>query len=104
MTDYSTIKAELEKKLKELILRANRIEDDLSEPGDDDWEDRAKELEDVEVKSSVGNLALKEVQEIRQALHQIENGTYGRCTRCGKPIAKERLKLLPYAATCIHCV
>jgi DnaK suppressor protein len=37
------------------------------------------------------------------ALERIEEGTYGTCGRCGKPIAVERLEALPYAELCIDC-
>ncbi|MFL6127197.1 TraR/DksA C4-type zinc finger protein [Actinophytocola sp.] len=30
-------------------------------------------------------------------------GTYGTCTRCGSPIAPERLDALPATTTCIRC-
>lgn len=38
---------------------------------------------------------------IDKALGKIEDGTYGLCDRCGKPIEKLRLKALPYANLCI---
>jgi len=41
--------------------------------------------------------------EIREAFDRIDNGTFGRCETCGKPIAKERLDALPYARRCIPC-
>jgi DnaK suppressor protein len=31
----------------------------------------------------------------------MEEGTYGTCSRCGRPIEKARLKALPYADLCI---
>lgn len=40
---------------------------------------------------------------IDAALLRIENGTYGTCVRCGKPIAEERLEAIPYATRCIDC-
>ena len=39
--------------------------------------------------------------EIDAALSRIEDGTYGSCSRCGKPIAAERLEAVPYATLCI---
>ena len=39
--------------------------------------------------------------EIDAALARIEDGTYGSCSRCGKPIAAERLEAVPYATLCI---
>jgi DnaK suppressor protein len=38
---------------------------------------------------------------IDKALSKIDEGTYGLCDRCGKPIEKLRLKALPYANLCI---
>lgn len=38
---------------------------------------------------------------IDKALGKIQDGTYGLCDRCGKPIEKLRLKALPYANLCI---
>ena len=41
--------------------------------------------------------------QINAALERMEEGTYGICLRCGKPIAAERLKAFPYVAYCIEC-
>lgn len=43
------------------------------------------------------------LREIDSALHKLDEGTYGKCARCGKPIAPERLEALPYAELCIQC-
>jgi RNA polymerase-binding protein DksA len=40
---------------------------------------------------------------IDAALARIEEGTYGRCQRCGQQVAGERLRALPYATLCIDC-
>ena len=40
---------------------------------------------------------------IDEALRKIEEGTFGTCARCGKPIAQERLEAMPYATKCIDC-
>src|SRR6266705_1658960 len=38
---------------------------------------------------------------IDKALVRMDDGTYGLCGRCGKPIEKLRLKALPYANLCL---
>jgi|SRR5215813_1081297 len=43
------------------------------------------------------------IEEIDQALARIDNGTYGQCARCGKPIDEERLKAMPTAKYDAEC-
>jgi DnaK suppressor protein len=43
-----------------------------------------------------------ELEEIEQAFHRLEVGTYGTCLACGRPIAPERLEALPYTRFCIE--
>ena len=40
---------------------------------------------------------------IDEALKRIEDGTYGICAICGKPIGEERLAAIPWATHCIDC-
>ena len=41
------------------------------------------------------------MERIDKALGKIDEGTYGLCDRCGKPIEKARIKALPYANLCL---
>src|SRR5437764_595465 len=40
---------------------------------------------------------------IEVAMDRVEDGTYGKCIRCGKEIPEERLKAVPYASRCVAC-
>ena len=40
---------------------------------------------------------------IDAALQRIDEGTYGTCQSCGRPISPERLEAIPYATRCIEC-
>ena len=40
---------------------------------------------------------------VEDALARLDDGSFGACVRCGKPIAAARLEALPWAATCIDC-
>ena len=44
-----------------------------------------------------------ELSRVEAALRSIDDGTYGTCTSCGKPIAPERLEAIPWVPTCIDC-
>jgi DnaK suppressor protein len=41
------------------------------------------------------------MERIDKALAKMNEGTYGLCDRCGRPIEKLRLKALPYANLCL---
>jgi len=40
---------------------------------------------------------------VDSALERIEDGSYGTCANCGRPIAEERLEAYPWASLCIDC-
>ena len=43
------------------------------------------------------------IQQIDEALHRIDDGTYGVCTSCGQLIRKPRLLNQPFVLTCMEC-
>jgi DnaK suppressor protein len=62
-------------------------------------------LQDVnrEIAFRLGERESQRVADIDQALLRIDEGTYGECARCGKPIDERRLEALPtarYDAAC----
>ena len=97
--------------LRERILRAAHdiVEDDTDEgelsnaAGDQHLADHARDMLDREVDESLDENAEVIVHEIDAALERIDAGTYGTCTRCGKPIPEERLAAVPYAVLCVTC-
>jgi RNA polymerase-binding transcription factor DksA len=50
----------------------------------------------------MGNIN-RTIQQIEEALHRIEDGTYGVCTVCGQLIRKPRLLNQPFVLTCMEC-
>jgi DnaK suppressor protein len=46
---------------------------------------------------------MDELRDIESALARIEEGTYGQCVDCGKPIRHARLVVYPTAKRCIAC-
>lgn len=47
--------------------------------------------------------ATQQLELVDAALARLDDGTFGACATCGKPIAAERLEALPWAAHCIDC-
>jgi DnaK suppressor protein len=45
----------------------------------------------------------QQLDEIRDALERIRQGTFGRCEECTTAIPKARLKELPHARLCVAC-
>jgi RNA polymerase-binding protein DksA len=43
------------------------------------------------------------LEQIERALARMEDGTYGLCEECGRPIAYRRLRALPFASLCRRC-
>jgi len=74
-----------------------------SAAGDQHLADHASELVDREVDESLEENAEQIGREIEAALVRIDDGTYGTCDRCGKPIPEERLQAVPYATLCVEC-
>ena len=50
----------------------------------------------------MGNIN-RTIQQIDEALHRIDDGTYGVCTSCGQLIRKPRLLNQPFVLTCMEC-
>jgi RNA polymerase-binding protein DksA len=101
--DLEEAKRSLEDRLSELGVRVSKIESDLRSPGSRDWTDRASEKENEEVLEKLNASERVEIEEIREALVRIREGTYGDCSQCGEPIAPKRLEILPYTNSCIGC-
>lgn len=57
-------------------------------------------------RSQVGALvqqAEAHLSEIDAAVARLDDGTYGGCVACGRPIPAERLEVRPTATTCVAC-
>ena len=51
----------------------------------------------------VGNNLVVGVERIDRALAKLEEGTYGVCDNCERPIGPARLKVAPESTLCIEC-
>jgi DnaK suppressor protein len=66
-------------------------------------EEEATESLELEKRLAVNKQSKDRLDEIEHALQKFEEGTYGLCDSCGKPIAPDRLEALPHASLCVDC-
>ena len=95
--------------LAELRRHARQVNDEQA-AAIEAADDGARESADVALRDVIQELALKlgeqesqMVADIDQALLRIEEGSYGICVRCGRPIDERRLQAVPtarYDAAC----
>jgi DnaK suppressor protein len=79
------------------------IEDETEDQTQDTLADTATATLDREIDYTLEENSEHVLEAIDAALKRIEDGTYGRCVNCGKPIAEERLAAIPWATHCIDC-
>jgi DnaK suppressor protein len=75
--------------------------EEISGSSDNHIGDTATATLDREIDYTLGENSEQVLAEIDAALKRIEDGSYGKCTRCGKEIAAERLEAYPWASLCI---
>jgi DnaK suppressor protein len=81
------------------------LEDELGEVSaggtDNHPGDMATATFDRELDEGLGEGVRETILEVDAALKRIDDGTYGTCEICGRPIGAERLRALPWATRCI---
>jgi RNA polymerase-binding protein DksA len=80
------------------VFQADETDSVDQHPADD-----ASELFEREKNLSVRQTLQASLQEVEAALRKVDEGTYGVCEDCGRPIAEKRLRALPEATHCIEC-
>jgi DnaK suppressor protein len=70
---------------------------------DEDFADAGSFTFEREKEFSIANNVTDLRSKTDRALHRIEEGSYGICDSCGKPIESARLKALPHVTLCLKC-
>jgi RNA polymerase-binding transcription factor DksA len=65
--------------------------------------DDATDVFDQAADASLFRNLKRNLEEVEAALCRCDNGTYGRCQRCGERIEWARLEAHPQAALCMYC-
>ena len=80
------------------------IEDETAEmPLDNHLAETATVTLDREIDYTLEGNAHGILEAIDAALVRIDDGRFGICQSCGRPIGQERLEARPYATLCIEC-
>jgi len=100
---------------KRLVARQKealeRIERTLSSPGArnsgglslPDEMDQATATAVTEMAFHVADVRARAARQIAHAVERLASGSYGICEWCGKRIPLKRLRLVPYATSCVGC-
>ena len=95
--------------LQQLRQHTDNVREDQAaalESNDDGVKDSVDmSLQDVNQELTLrhGERESQAVAEIDEALRRIDEGTYGQCERCGKPIDERRLEAMPTARFDAQC-
>lgn len=97
------LKQQLQQLEDELSHRLERITSDLASDHSADFAEQVTERENDDVLHGLQLETAAALTQVRQALRQVNDGSYGTCESCGEEISPERLKVMPFATRCIRC-
>ncbi|MFC2011821.1 TraR/DksA family transcriptional regulator [Chloroflexota bacterium] len=108
--NYKELRARLGSEHKRLLDELQQLEDsarptEVRREGSpfNKREEEASESLELEKRLALEKQVRDNLTAVEHALQKFEEGTYGQCDSCGKPIAPERLEALPQASLCVDC-
>lgn len=84
-------------------LGADPDADEVAFDADAGFADRSHSTEERERVLTMARSLRANLREVERAIAKLDDGSYGRCERCGNPIGDERLDAIPWAPLCIDC-
>ncbi len=96
----------LEGRLHALVEEAEKTMTDMVEDkkeGFPDPTDRASLESDRNFMLRIKDRERKLITKVKEALDRIEDGSFGICDSCGRPISEKRLMVRPVTTQCIEC-
>jgi len=84
-------------------LGADPDADEVAFDADAGFADRSHSTEERERVMTMARSLRTNLREVERAVMKLDDGSYGRCERCGNPIGDERLDAIPWAPLCIDC-
>src|SRR5438067_2296020 len=103
-TDVKKYKDILEKK-KDELMSAAPARTPTTEPGSKsgDWIDQSSQESDLHVRLALKQTDSKVLRAIEEAIHRLDQGTYGICLDCEEEIPTVRLDVVPWTRVCVDC-
>jgi DnaK suppressor protein len=95
---YRQLLVAKEKELSEDLAQAKSEVQEAGAPDVGDATDVAVADEETASLLSQGTTDTDVLEQVRDASKRIQDGTYGKCLVCGKPIEEKRLEAVPWAA------
>jgi DnaK suppressor protein len=68
-----------------------------------DMADTAADVHDTVVERAVQGNITRQLEQVSETLTRIDDGKYGICASCLKPIAADRLVVRPFSTLCMDC-
>ena len=107
---YSELKRILEERRREIMDQVQgKIRDVRSEGANnpnqgvlDAVESSEADIQD-DIEFALIQMKSETLSKIEEALHRLEDGTFGYCFECGEEISERRLRALPFAVRCKDC-
>jgi DnaK suppressor protein len=99
------LEQKLREKERELQSELARIESEAEAAGDREVRDSTDDATASQGTSEAfeeGTIVSETLEQVQDALHRLEDGTYGTCLICGRPIEPARLEALPWAPNCLE--
>ena len=72
-------------------------------PSGADFFDVAQGVEHQELATLSASRLFERARRLRLALERVDDGDYGVCSECGRPIPSRRLLAVPDATACVEC-
>ena len=102
--DVEALRKTLQERERELLESISRFEQNARESVTAEVEDPIDRVISASAKAGSfkeASLEHETLADVRQALERLDEGTYGMCIDCGRPIEPARLQAVPWAAYCL---
>ncbi|GGO64490.1 TraR/DksA family transcriptional regulator [Nonomuraea cavernae] len=101
--DDTSARERLEKMLADLDRSIGVLQGDPAAVREYSAADAGSDLTDADRAQAMLTVATTQRRAVVDALKRLDEGSYGSCVDCGKPVPEGRLEARPEAARCVQC-